>query len=167
MKKSFSLIKKETVFLETTSKFKQMIKYFYILLIVLISPSTLLAQKTDSLTFNDLKKVNCEGVDENSSQKKQLQCMLVDVVEDSINYFPSMTRTNNKPVISPKMAWEALRKLYPQYAQEEFFCWTEYSGYYIFSLDCGGPNKKNKCSFLCMIYIPIGGTEFWYFVPRT
>ncbi len=139
----------------------------YILLIFIIIPSALIAQKTDSLTFNDLKKVNCQGVNENSSQKKQLQCLLVDVVEDSINYFPSMSRTNDSPITSPKMAWEALRKLYPEYGQKEFGCWTEFSGYYVFSLDCGGPDNRSKSAFLCMIYIPIGGDEFWYFVPRT
>jgi len=46
-----------------------MLKYFYIFLIALITPSALFAKKTDSLTFKDLKKVNCQGVDENSSQK--------------------------------------------------------------------------------------------------
>jgi len=49
-----------------------------------------------------------------------LKCLLVHIAEDSLNYFPSMARANNAPVTSPEMAWEALRKLYPEYDQKEF-----------------------------------------------
>ena len=140
----------------------------FLLLIFLITGSTsLFGQHPNNLLFKELKKVNCNGVNEKSSEKKQLRCMLVDVVEDGINYFPSLAMKTKKPVNSPEKAWEELKELYPQYEAKEFNCWTEYNGYYIFSLNCGMQNSDNECFFLCMIYIPIGGNEFWYFVPRT
>lgn len=140
----------------------------YILLLLMISPLATIGQASNSLTFKELKKVNCEGVNEKSSKKKQLRCLLIDVVSDRINYFPSMTRKTDSAVTSHKAAWQELKELYPNYTPDQFSCWTEYSGYYCFSLDCGGgDNNTYKCSFICIIYIPTGGNEFRYFVPRT
>lgn len=104
----------------------------------MIIPVTTIGQESDELTFKDLKKVNCKGVNEKSSQKKQERCLLVDVVQDSINYFPRMTRNCDSPVSTPEEAWEELRKLYPGYQDNQLHCWTEYSGYFCFSLGCDG-----------------------------
>lgn len=140
----------------------------YILLVLFLGMFDAFGQESTSLNFKDLKKINCEGINEKSSQRKQQQCFMLDVVLDSLNYFPSMSRKNDSIVTSPEMAWNALRKLYPEYTQDKFVCWTEYAGYYCFSIDCGYVlKKKRKCYFICMFYIPIGGNEFWYFVPRT
>jgi hypothetical protein len=133
----------------------------------LIAPLFAIAQKSSDLTFKDLKKVNCEGVDENCSEKMQLQCLLIDVVNDGINYSPLKTRKTAKAITSPEMAWEELIRLYPEFEKNEINCWTEYNGYYVFSMDCGMSKKPGTCAFVCVLYVPIGGDEFWFFVPRT
>lgn len=93
--------------------------------------------------------------------------MIIDVVLDSLNYFPQKTRKSDLSITSPDLAWKELRRLYPEFEDKEFNCWAEYHGYYVFSLNCNSNERKRKCSFICMIYIPIGGNEFWYFVPHT
>jgi len=118
--------------------------------------------------FEKLKKVECVGLTENSSEKKKIQCMLIDVVEDSLNYMPSMSKKCKKAPKTAEEAYNEMRKLYNEYDDNQFSCWSEYKGYFCFSLNCGYERKsKDKCSFICLIYLPKGGDEFWYFVPRT
>ena len=135
----------------------------------MIVPIQLIGQSSNKLTFKDLRKIDCEDVDESSSEKKQMRCIVIDVVMDGLNYFPSMTKKTDTPINSPEEAYNALRKLYPEYSDDQFGCWSEYGDYYCFSLDCGMmKNKSNlKCSFICLFYIRNGGDEFWYFVPHT
>lgn len=133
------------------------------ILFLLTGPLVSFSQHSNSITLKGLKKVNCKGLNEKSSKKKQLQCLGLDVIKDSTSYFPEFAQNYGTPVTSPEIAWEALQELYPNV---EFTCWTEYHGYYVFSFDCGIAGNRDKCSFPCIIYIPIGGNEFWFYVPR-
>lgn len=140
---------------------------FSLLLFYFFAISPILhAQKSDDWDIKKLKKVDCSGFPAKASKKKSQRCILVDVVSDTLNYMPSMTRIAENPINTPQMAWTALHKLYPEHSREEFQCWTEYQGYFVFALKCN-QMKKSKCAFICMLYIPIGGKEFWFFVPRT
>ncbi len=116
-------------------------------------------------TFKELKQINCEDVNENSPKQKQLQCLILDVVNSETNYSLAETRRNDVSITTPNQAWEALLKLYPKYKSTDFNCWTKYHNYYIFSVD-KNVEKKNCCLFLTIIYIPIGGKEFWHFSPH-
>lgn len=136
------------------------------LLFLLAGPLITIGQQSNYLDLKELQRVNCDGVNEKSSNKKQLQCLGLDVITDSIHYFPEFTQKYGAAINTPEMAWKAIQELYPDIESNLFTCWTTYCGYYVFSFDCGIAKNKDKCSFPCIIYIPIGGNEFWYYVPR-
>lgn len=136
------------------------------LLFLLVGPLIAIGQQSINLDLKELQKVNCDCVNEKSSSKKQLKCLGLDIIDDSKNYFPEYTQNYSAAITTPEMAWKAIQELYPDIENNLFTCWTSYCGYYVFSFDCGIAKNKDKCSFPCIIYIPIGGNEFWYYVPR-
>ena len=139
----------------------------YILLILVLATIEGKGQEIIDLNLKDLKRVNCEGVNETASNRKQMQCLMVDVVLDSVNHYPSLSRKSDSIISTPEEAWSELKKVYSEIPQDKFVCWTEYAGYYCFAFDCGLSRKKGLCSFVCMIYINKGENEFWFYVLRT
>ena len=149
------------------SSIEFMIGKSFILLLFLLGSFSVMAQDKNPIP---IKKADCNNLNENSPKSKQLRCMLIDVVKDGINYSSMEARKSNIVVDSPEKAWKQLRKLYPDYKKDDYCCWTEYEGYYVFALkpnNLKNPKDSNKCYFYCILYIPNGGNEFWFFVPKT
>lgn len=132
---------------------------FCSLLLVLLS----YGQGNIEKSFAKLKYTDCEDF-KNGNKKKQIRCLLIDVVSDSLDYSPSQNKISEKPINSALEAFTFIQKEY-DIPIAEFRCWTKYQDYYVFALMCGV--KKKTCFFYCIYYIKKGSSECRMFVPRT
>ncbi|MEZ4936685.1 MAG: hypothetical protein R2799_03740 [Crocinitomicaceae bacterium] len=142
-------------------------KVFIFFIFISFGTASILSGQNNEPIPRKIKRVDCNHLSENDSKSKQMRCMLIDVVRDSINYLSMEAKKSEIILDTPEKAWNQLGKLYPNFSINDYCCWTEYEGYYVFALNCNGKKKSNKCYFICMLYVPIGGNEFWFFAPRT
>lgn len=91
--------------------------------------------------------------------------MLTSIVtlKDPQDYFPSQSKMTKTDIHSPAQAYNQLLKLYPEKGKQ-VECWTEFNGYYVFSLRVSNDIKN---AYLAILYVKKGGRKFMYFWPHT
>lgn len=100
-------------------------------------------------------------------ERKQLNDILksnLSVVDDGIEYMSHYTKFSENTVSDSEKAWTEVKNLYPDFAKR-IKCWTEYKGYYVFSVGFNDP--KTDCMFWHILYVKKGEREFRYFWPHT
>ncbi|MFT4600425.1 MAG: hypothetical protein ACI857_000599 [Arenicella sp.] len=149
---------------------------FPILLFVLTGCSSEAGQSSDEVTedstieleaisgLNELNEILLDDIDENSSEEDMSTFGIVDVVEDGLNYLPTMTLETGVKMTTPEIAYVQLLKLKPN-LEGMIKCWGKYKGFFIFSLD--EEENPTICHFLSIYYVKEGASEFWYFYPNT